>query len=66
MSNAKPQMSKKIQTSKIRILVLNFDIDLTFACLREAAPAKAGILKFGFINLTLFLHKSNSILSRRC
>jgi len=27
---------------------LNFDIHLTFACLREAASAKAGILKFGF------------------
>jgi hypothetical protein len=25
---------------------LNFDIHLTFACLREAASAKAGILKF--------------------
>jgi len=30
-------------------LILNFDIHLTFACLREAASAKAGILKFGFI-----------------
>jgi hypothetical protein len=28
---------------------LSFDIHLTFACLREAASAKAGILKFGFI-----------------
>ena len=27
--------------------LLNFDIYLTFACLREAASAKAGILKFG-------------------
>jgi len=26
--------------------VLNFDIHLTFACLREAASAKAGILAF--------------------
>jgi hypothetical protein len=30
----------------IRILGLGFH--LTFACLREAASAKAGILKFGF------------------
>jgi hypothetical protein len=28
--------------------MLEFDIHLTFACLREAASAKAGILKFGF------------------
>jgi len=28
-------------------LNLNLDIHLTFACLRETAPAKAGILKFG-------------------
>jgi len=28
-------------------LILNFDIHLEFACLREAASAKAGILKFG-------------------
>jgi hypothetical protein len=27
--------------------VWSFVIDLTFACLREAASAKAGILKFG-------------------
>jgi len=26
--------------------ILNFDIHLKFACLREAASAKAGILKF--------------------
>ena len=34
------------------MLFLNFDIDLTFACLREAASAKAGILKFGIRNPT--------------
>jgi hypothetical protein len=28
--------------------ILKFDIHLVFACLREAAPAKAGILTFGF------------------
>jgi len=28
-----------------------FDIDLTFACLREAATAKAGVLTFGFSSL---------------
>jgi hypothetical protein len=29
------------------IWILTFEIHLTFACLREAASAKAGILKFG-------------------
>jgi hypothetical protein len=29
--------------------ILDFDIHLAFACLREAASAKAGILKFGFL-----------------
>jgi hypothetical protein len=29
-------------------MILKFDIHLAFACLREAASAKAGILKFGF------------------
>jgi hypothetical protein len=37
MSNAKVQMSKIF-------LNLSLDIHLTFACLREAASAKAGIL----------------------
>src|SRR4030042_2229229 len=62
MSNAKAQMSNQIQSSnempkqvrhdKNVILnsfqnpFLNFDIPLTFACLREVASAKAGILKF--------------------
>jgi hypothetical protein len=40
MSNVKAQMSKLLW-------ILEFEIDLTFACLREAASAKAGILKFG-------------------
>jgi hypothetical protein len=31
---------------------LDFDIHLTFACLREAASAKAGILKFGFLSFS--------------
>jgi hypothetical protein len=30
----------------MRFDILDFDIHLTFACLREAASAKAGILKF--------------------
>ncbi len=30
-----------------KFLILKFDIHLTFACLREAASAKAGILEFG-------------------
>jgi hypothetical protein len=38
MSNAKVQMPK--------VLIWEFGIDLTFACLREAASAKAGILTF--------------------
>jgi hypothetical protein len=40
--------SAKVQKSKA--LNLTFDIDLAFACLREAASAKAGNLKFGFEN----------------
>jgi hypothetical protein len=62
MSNVKAQSSNQIQSSnempkqvrhdKNVILnpfqnpILKFDIHLTFACLREAAPAKAGILTF--------------------
>ena len=58
----------------IKFLMWDFGIHLTFACLREAAlacqrtcsaskSAKARILKFGFIKLTLFLHEPNFILS---
>ena len=41
------QIKSKDQMSKI--LIWEFDIDLAFACLREAAPAKAGILTFGIM-----------------
>jgi hypothetical protein len=42
-------MSKvKCQIQSTNIEILNFDIPLAFACLREAASAKPGILKFGF------------------
>jgi hypothetical protein len=45
MSNVKVQMSNQIQRSNVKIFqMLNLDIHLTFACLREAASAKAGIL----------------------
>jgi hypothetical protein len=47
MSNDKVQIKSKFQISKV--LSLNFDIHLTSACLREAASAKAGILKFGML-----------------
>jgi hypothetical protein len=46
MSKLKDQIKSKAQISKT--YVLNFDIHLTFPCLREAASAKAGILKFRF------------------
>jgi hypothetical protein len=45
-------MPKQVRHDGVVILnsfqnpILNFDIHLTFACLREAASAKAGILKF--------------------
>ena len=45
-------MPKQVRHDKNVILnpfqnpILKFDIHLTFACLREAAPAKAGILTF--------------------
>jgi len=38
------QIKPKVLISKF--LNLKFDIHLTFACLREAASAKAGILSF--------------------
>jgi hypothetical protein len=45
MSNAKVQVSNQIQRAYVNIFQnLNLDIHLTFACLREAASAKAGIL----------------------
>jgi hypothetical protein len=54
MSNVKAQSPNKIQNPNVKdSLNLEFDIHLTFACLREAASAKAGILKFD-IHETLF------------
>jgi hypothetical protein len=45
MSNVKVQMSNQIQRSNAKIFQnLNLDIHLSFACLREAASAKTGIL----------------------
>ena len=44
MSKPKFQIKSKVQIPNFWIL--EFDIPLTFACLREAAPAKAGILAF--------------------
>jgi hypothetical protein len=46
------QMKSKVQITKFnkkeKLLTLShFDIHLAFACLREAASAKAGILTFG-------------------
>jgi hypothetical protein len=35
-----------IKISKKCFNIKSFDIHLTFACLREAAPAKAGIFTF--------------------
>jgi len=48
MLKLKCQIKSKVKMSKM-FWILNFDIHLAFACLREAAPcgAKAGILKFG-------------------
>ena len=58
MSNAKVLMPNEIQIVKVKTRIpredLKFDIDLTFACLREAASAKAGILTFELI-LIVFL-----------
>jgi hypothetical protein len=47
MANVKVQMSNQIQSSNFKTFMnLKCDIYLTFACLREAASAKAGILEF--------------------
>jgi hypothetical protein len=49
-------MSDQIQWSNVKISQnLNLDIHLTFACLREAASAKAGILAFAiaFIEIVI-------------
>jgi hypothetical protein len=45
-----PNVKVQIPISKM-FWILVFDIHLTFACLREAASAKAGILTFGFANI---------------
>jgi hypothetical protein len=67
MSDDKAQMSNQIQRSVKICQNLNFDIHLTFACLREAPPpealrragasAKAGILAFAiaFIKVVVCL-----------
>jgi hypothetical protein len=57
MSKLKVQMKPKAQSKKHVALdfyclrekyfdIQSFELHLTFACLREAATAKAGILKF--------------------
>jgi hypothetical protein len=50
ISYVKIQSSNQIQSSNVKNLfsIWPFDIDLTFACLREAASAKAGILNLEF------------------
>jgi hypothetical protein len=40
---------KPVQGLRFQNSFLTFDIPLTFACLREAASAKAGTLIFGLI-----------------
>jgi hypothetical protein len=47
MSKFKCQTKSKFKFRNFWIL--GFDIHLTFACLREAASAKAGILSFGIL-----------------
>ena len=49
MPKLKCQIKPKFQIFKF--LILEFDIHLTFACLREAASAEAGILTFGIFIL---------------
>ena len=47
MSKLKVQMNFQISKFKLELVYnLAFDIHLAFACLREAASAKAGILTF--------------------
>ena len=55
MSKLKVQMKSKVQMTKFNekenVLALSyFSIHLTFACLREAASAKAGILAFEILS----------------
>jgi hypothetical protein len=59
----KLKYQRKCKVQKTKFLILNFDIDLAFACLREAASAKAGILKFGLRKLTEPYPSSNPTLS---
>jgi len=68
MSKLKVQMKSKAQMTKFEnkenVLTLNhFGIHLTFACLREAAPAKAGILTF---ELLQFLKSCFACLREAC
>jgi hypothetical protein len=46
MLKLKCQIKSKVQMST-PLWILSFGIHLIFACLREAATAKAGILTFG-------------------
>jgi hypothetical protein len=45
MTKLKCQIKSKVQMTR-QFSILSFDIHLAFACLREAATAKAGILTF--------------------
>jgi len=47
-TNSKAQISNQQGRVERLFWILDFDIDLAFACLREAASAKAGVLTFGF------------------
>ncbi len=49
------QIKSKVQM--LKFWILKFDIHLAFACLREAASAKAGILAFGIKNILEFCSK---------
>jgi hypothetical protein len=44
---AYPALAGRGTSRSTPLWILSFDIHLTFACLREAATAKAGILTFG-------------------
>ena len=57
MAKSKCQTQFKIKMSKL-FLNLSFDIHLIFACLCEAASAKAGILKFGLTGRLLSSSRS--------
>jgi hypothetical protein len=68
MSKFKVQTKSKVQikilTLKVILTLSCFDIHLAFACLREAASAKAGILTFA-IPLTASLSPKRLCRNRR-